>query len=171
MTVHSCETNSDQIFHLVFKFLQNTPEAAPVIIDAVTRSVLSKTSWRLGDRTRVEITPNNGIVVSSLDVMIGQRVATQKLMLWSAGKVIYGSIRVLFQVFFLLRLELSAASNSTYYGYPRAVDFKIHSSIHWKALEQYFLTVPLDFGSKHLWGVNAFSEFVSKNLSRLALKD
>jgi hypothetical protein len=39
-------------------------------------------------------------------------------------------------------------------------------TIHWKALEEHFLMVPLVFQFNHFWGENAFSDFfLSKILS------
>jgi hypothetical protein len=38
-------------------------------------------------------------------------------------------------------------------------------TIHWKALEEHFLMVPLLFRFSHFQGENPFSEFFSKNLS------
>jgi hypothetical protein len=40
-------------------------------------------------------------------------------------------------------------------------------TIHWKALEEHFLMVPLVFRFNHFRGENAFSELFSKNLSPL----
>jgi hypothetical protein len=34
-------------------------------------------------------------------------------------------------------------------------------TIHWNALEEHFLMVPLVFRFNHFWGKNAFSEFFS----------
>jgi hypothetical protein len=35
-------------------------------------------------------------------------------------------------------------------------------TIHWKALEEHVLIVPIVFLSSHFWGTNAFSEFFQK---------
>jgi RNAse (barnase) inhibitor barstar len=37
-------------------------------------------------------------------------------------------------------------------------------TIHWKALEEHFLMVPLDFRFNHFQEKNAFSEFFSKHI-------
>jgi hypothetical protein len=44
-----------------------------------------------------------------------------------------------------------------------------HMTIHWKALEQHFLMVPLVFWFTHFWGKNIFFEFFPKKI--LSLKE
>jgi hypothetical protein len=39
-----------------------------------------------------------------------------------------------------------------------------HTDIHWKALEEHFFMVPLDFRFNHFQGRNVFSEFFSVRL-------